>query len=329
MSLNEPSDVMEGTFHNARGGRVEGRGMRIAITGASGFLGHALTAALRADGDHVVRIVRSGRGSTQPDEITWDPARDIPPEETQLSTMDAVVHLSGEPIAAPWTVARRQRIRESRIDSTRLLAHMLATMERGPRTLICASAIGYYGYDCGDELLTEAAPRGPGFLAQVVADWEAAADAARQAGIRVVHVRSGIVLDPAGGILRAQLPLFRLGLGGQLGSGQQWVSWIALVDEIGVFRHALRDSALHGPINAVAPHPVRNTGFTATLGHALHRPAFLPVPRWPLRLLLGSDAAREVAFASQRVRPAAITAAGFQFQQPELEPALNTILTPR
>ncbi|WP_156764465.1 TIGR01777 family oxidoreductase, partial [Mycobacterium sp. E3247] len=240
--------------------------------------------------------------------------------------VDAVIHLAGESIAGRFTERHRKAIRDSRIGPTRWLAEALARTPRRPSVLVTASAIGYYGYDRGDDVLTEDSERGDGFLADVVADWEAATAPAEQAGVRVVPVRTGIVQSPRGGTLKLMRPLFSAGLGGRLGDGRQWLSWIGIDDLVDVYHRALWDTALSGPVNAVAPHPVRNSEYTATLAHVMRRPAVLPVPSLGPRVLLGEQGARELACASQRVAPQKLTAAGHRFRHPELEQALRHLL---
>jgi uncharacterized protein (TIGR01777 family) len=233
------------------------------------------------------------------------------------------VHLAGSSIAGRFTDAHKRSVRESRIDPTRRLAQCAAAAINGPSTFVCASAIGFYGYDRGDAELDEAATPGGGFLADVVADWEAATAPATAAGLRVVTVRTGIVQTPRGGTLRLMRPLFAAGLGGRLGSGRQWLSWIDVDDLVDVYHRALVDPALSGPVNAVAPQPVRNAEYTATLAHALHRPAVLPVPDLGPALLLGEQGARELAAASQQVVPIRLLEAGHRFRRPSLEQCLR------
>ncbi|MCK0173347.1 MULTISPECIES: TIGR01777 family oxidoreductase [Mycobacteriaceae] len=288
----------------------------VAVTGASGLVGSALTAMLTSGGHRVIRLVRgTPRG---PDERRWDPARPAP---DLLLGVDAVVHLAGASIAGRFTAAHRSAIRDSRIEPTRRLAE-LAAVGGGPRVFVSASAVGYYGYDCGDTVLTEDSPRGTGFLADVVADWEAATAPAAAGGLRVVAVRTGIVQSSAGGTLRLFRPLFAAGLGGRLGSGRQWLSWIGLDDLLDVYYRALWDGNLAGPVNAVAPEPVRNADYTRALAGVLHRPALLPVPSLGPRVLLGAQGARELAEADQRVLPATLAAAGHRFRHPTVEGAL-------
>lgn len=293
----------------------------VAITGSSGLVGAALTAFLHTGGHRVVRLVRRAAGD--PAERQWNPDH---PDPDLLAGVDAVIHLAGASIAGRFTDAHRRAIRDSRIGPTRRLAELVAQTPDGPRALIAASAIGYYGSDRGDELLTETSDRGDGFLADVVADWEDATAPAEQAGVRVVRVRTGIVQSPRGGTLRLLRPLFAAGLGGRLGDGRQWLSWIDIDDLIDIYHRGLWDAALSGPVNAVAPEPVRNTDYTRTLAHVLHRPAILPVPGVGPRLLLGDQGARELARASQRVIPAALQRLEHRFRRPDLGQSLRHLL---
>lgn len=295
------------------------RSLTVAVTGSTGMVGTALTALLTTGGHRVIRLVRGTPAAS--DERQWrtdDPAPDL------LAGVDAVVHLAGASIAGRFTQAHRQAIRSSRIDPTRRLAE--AAARSGVSVFVSASAIGYYGADRGDEWLTESSARGNGFLADVVADWEAASAVASEAGVRVVRVRTGIVQSPRGGVLRLQWPLFTAGLGGRLGDGQQWLSWIGIDDLLDVYHRALVDDDVAGPVNAVSPAPVRNTEYTRVLARVLHRPAVLPVPDIGPRLLLGEQGATELAEASQRVRPAALIDAGHRFRFPDLESALRHLL---
>ncbi|OBB97931.1 TIGR01777 family oxidoreductase [Mycobacterium sp. 852002-40037_SCH5390672] len=297
------------------------RPMTIAVTGSSGLVGSALTAFLRTGGHRVIQLVRHGaRGN---DERQWNPDD---PDAHLFAGIDAVIHLAGASIAGRFTDKHRKAIRDSRIDPTRRLAELLGRSDPRPAVLISASAIGYYGYDRGDETLTEDSGRGDGFLADVVSDWEQATTPARQAGLRVVQVRTGIVQSPAGGTLRLMRPLFSAGLGGRLGDGRQWLSWIGIDDLVDVYHRALWDATLTGPVNAVAPQPVRNSEYAATLAAVLHRPAALPVPSLGPRLLLGGQGARELASASQRVAPARLAGTGHRFRQPDLDRALRHLL---
>ena len=298
--------------------------MRVVVAGSSGLIGSALCRALHSRGDVVVRLVR--RASSGPSEAAWDPgAGRIEP--AALEGADAVVNLAGAGIGdRRWTTARRRLLVSSRTDSTALLARTAAHLDRRPRVLVNASAVGIYG-NRGDEALDEHSAPGDDFLSGLCRRWEALTSAAAEADIRTVCVRSGVVLSGSGGALGRQLPLFRLGLGGRLGSGRQWVSWISLEDELGVLLRAIDDEALAGPVNAVAPQPVTNRQFTATLGRALHRPAVLAVPPPALRLVLGRGLVDEVLLASQRVRPAALEALGHDFAHEELESALSAVLS--
>jgi hypothetical protein len=295
--------------------------MRILVTGASGLVGAALVPALAAAGHRVGRLVR-GRPSG-PDEFHWDPGSGLL-DLAALADCEAVVHLAGESIAAGrWTRRRKERIRGSRVAGTRLLAAGIAGAVPPPRVMICASAVGYYG-DRGDELLVEASGPGEGFLADLVRDWEAASEPASRAGVRVVHLRLGMVLSRQGGALPRLLLPFGLGLGGPFGSGRQWTSWIALDDLVAAIAHALTTTGLDGPVNAVTPGPVTNREFARTLARVLGRPAWLTAPAWALRLLLG-EMGKELLLASQRVIPGRLLASGFEFREPELEGALSRI----
>lgn len=297
--------------------------MRILISGSSGLVGGALLAGWSGDGHQVVRLVRREAQPGQA-EVSWDPRAGVLPAAS-LSGFDAVVHLAGENIAAGrWTAERRRRIYESRVHGTSLLARALAGAESKPRVFLCASAVGYYG-DRGEEILDERSPAGTGFLPQVCRDWEAACQPAEQAGIRVVNLRLGVVLTPRGGMLAQVLPLFRWGLGGRLGNGRQYLSWIVLDDLVEVFRFALQFKPLAGPVNAVAPQPVTNRQFTRALGRSLGRPALLPVPGIVLRLALGRMA-NELLLASARAVPRRLLEARFEFRHPNLDDALRAML---
>ena len=291
--------------------------LTVAITGSSGLVGSALTAFLSSGGHRIVLLVR--RPPAGPHERQWNPAD---PHPDLLAGVDAVVHLAGASIAGRFTEGHRTAIRDSRIGPTRALAELAARTAQGPRTFVSASAIGFYGYDRGDTELDETSSRGDGFLADVVADWEAATAPAAAAGLRVVNVRTGVVQSAAGGTLRLLRPLFAAGLGGRLGDGTQWLSWIGLDDLLDVYYRALYDDRLAGPVNAVAPDPVTNADYTAALGHVLHRPTLLPVPSFGPRLLLGEQGVRELAEANQRVLPAALQGFGHRFRRPGIEAAL-------
>jgi uncharacterized protein (TIGR01777 family) len=294
--------------------------MRVLITGASGLIGSALVPRLEAGGHAIARLVRS-RERTGDGAYFWDPESGVL-DEAALKGVDAVVHLAGETVAGRWTSEKKRRIHDSRILGTRLLSEAIASADSPPTVFVCASAVGIYG-DRGDEELTEASPRGGGFLADVVDEWEAATKRAAQAGARVVNVRSGVVLSRESGALASQLLPFRLGLGGPLGGGRQFTSWISIEDEAAAIEHVLSTGELNGPVNLVAPNPVTNREFAKTLGRALHRPAVLPTPVLPLRLAFGAQFVEEVLLASARVVPARLLESGYRFQFPELELALS------
>lgn len=291
----------------------------VAVTGASGLVGSAVAAFLSTGGHRVLRLVRHAPQAA--DERRWQP--DDPAPEL-LDGVDAVVHLAGASIAGRFTEAHRDAVASSRIGPTRKLAEVAA--RAGVRSFVSASAIGFYGYDRGDEMLTEDSGRGDGFLADVVADWEAELRPATEAGVRTVAVRTGIVQSPAGGTLKLLRPLFSAGLGGRIGDGRQWFSWIGIDDLVDVYHRALWDESLSGPVNAVAPEPVRNAEYTKVLAKVLRRPALLPVPKFGPALLLGEQGAREVAAASQRVEPTRLRAAGHHFRNPDLDSALRHVL---
>lgn len=297
--------------------------MTIAVTGASGLIGRALTHFLTTGGHTVVRVGRGAAAgaSSQLRDVEWDPAAGrLDPRG--LEGVDAVVHLAGANVGERWTAEHRRAILDSRVQGTRLVAETIARMARPPRVLVSMSAVGYYG-DRADEVLDEGAPRGRGFLADVASAWEAAADPARAAGIRVVHPRLGIVLTPAGGALAKLLPPFQLGAGGPIGSGRQWWSLIGLDDVVGVLHAMVAREALAGPVNVVMPDPVRSADFARALGRVLRRPALLPTPAFALRLALGRQQADEMLLASQRVVPTRLLDAGFTFRQATLDAALR------
>lgn len=286
--------------------------MRIAVTGANGLIGSALVDSLLADGHQVDRVSRDTRGRI---------------DTSGLAGAEGVVHLAGEPIGGKlrWDEAHKRRVRQSRVDGTRRVAEAIALLDPKPRVLVSASAVGYYG-NRGDEILDENAGFGGGFLAELCVAWEAATGAAADAGIRVVRTRSGLVLSPRGGVLQKLLLPGRLGLGARLGSGRQWMSWITLNDEVRALRAVIEDESIRGPVNLAAPNPVTNATMTKEIGHTLKRPAFLAVPAVALRLGLGRETANETVLTSQRVEPAGLNQAGFEFDDPELVPALRKLL---
>lgn len=295
-----------------------GRGpMTIAMTGSSGLVGTALKAFLTTGGHRVISLVR--RDPSHGDERRWDPDNPAP---DLVDGVDAVVHLAGESIAGRFSDSHKRAVRDSRIDPTAKFSSVIAATTPQP-ALICASAVGFYGYDRGDEQLDEKASRGEGFLADVVADWEAATVAAGDSGVRVVNVRTGIVQAAAGGTLRLLRPLFTVGFGGRIGDGKQWLPWIAIDDLVDIYHRAIVDETLQGPINAVAPNAVRNRDYTAALARAVHRPAILPVPSLGPQLILGAQGARELALANQHVVPSRLTAIGHRFRWPEVSDALR------
>jgi len=293
---------------------------RILISGASGLIGAALVAFLRSHGYDVVRLVRHDARAA--DEIQWDPMSRISPQ--LVSGFEAVIHLSGESVAGRWNAKKKRRIRESRVVSTRNLSQALAASEQKPAVFICASAIGYYG-SRGDEILTEASPPGTGFLAEVSQEWEEAAKPASDTGIRLVNLRTGIVLARNGGALEQILTPFRLGLGGRIGSGRQWWSWIHIEDLISAVAHIVHDQTLRGPVNLTAPDPVTNAEFTRVLARALHRPAVVPVPAFALRMAFG-EFADQGLLASARVLPKKLMDSRFEFKHADLAGALQDLL---
>lgn len=294
--------------------------MRILVSGSSGLIGSALVRALEIGRHTVVRLVRNP-DSADPTGVLWDPTR-MTIDRAGLEGFDAVVHLAGEPLLGRWTAEKKRRIRDSRVVGTRFVAESLASLERRPTVLVCASAAGYYG-DRGNEILTEESGPGRGFLADVAQAWEAAADPARRAGIRVVHLRTGLVLARDGGLLKVLLLPFRFGLGGPIGQGRSYWSWITLDDLVAAYRFAIARDGLSGAVNAAAPTPVTNGEFARMLGAALRRPAVLPVPPFALRLAFGREAADDAMLSGARLEPARLLEAGFRFQYPELEGALR------
>lgn len=297
--------------------------MKILVSGSSGLVGSALVPHLVTGGHLVVRLVRT-RPAPGEATVSWDPASGTL-DAAALEGFDAIVHLAGERLVPDrWTEAKKARIRDSRVGSTRLLSEAIARLSRPPRALICASAVGYYG-DRGDELLGEGSPAGSGYLAEVCRAWEAAAEPAARKGVRVVQHRFGVILSPKGGALRKMLLPFKLGLGGRLGHGRQYMSWVALDDVLGGIEHALAAGTLRGPVNTVAPHPVSNAEFTRTLGRVLGRPTIFPMPTFAARLAFG-EAADALLLAGQRVEPMCLLASGYHFRFPDLEPALRHLL---
>ena len=293
---------------------------RILVSGVSGPIGTALLPSLKADDYEVTRLVRGPASGDR--QISWNPEKAIAPES--VSGFDAVIHLAGETIVGRWTDAKKRRIRDSRVLGTRHLAEALAKTSSQPRVLISGSAIGYYG-DRGNEILRETSAVGKGFLAQVCREWEGAAEPASQAGIRTVLMRTGLVLSGDGGALQRMLLPFRLGVGGNMGNGRQWWSWIHVQDLVGAIHHILKTAALHGPVNLVSPTPATNSEFTKTLASVLSRPAIFPMPAFAARLVFG-QMGDELLLASQRVEPAKLNSSEYTFQHSDLREALENIL---
>ena len=301
--------------------------MRVAVTGSTGLIGRALVERLEAAGHETVRVVRPGssQGHDPSASVAWDPVASRIDAEG-LEGLDAVVHLAGEPIAARrWSADQKERIASSRTRATAVLAQALAGLDEPPGVLVSASAIGYYG-SRGDELLDESSSGGDDFLAGVCREWEAAADPARAAGIRVAHPRTGVVLSRSGGALAEMLPFFRLGIGGRIGSGRQWMSWITLHDEVEALMWLL-DADVEGPVNLTAPEPVTNRELTAALGRALRRPTLLPTPKPALWAKLGRELTEALLYSSARVEPAVLQRNGFQFAHTNITTALAAVLT--
>jgi hypothetical protein len=298
--------------------------MKILVTGSTGFIGSRVVSHLASQGHQVARLLRKTPASGSPD-IFWNPEVGML-DAAVLEGFDGVVHLAGDPIAkGRWTPEKKKRIRESRVASTSLLCENLAKLSRPPKALVQASAIGFYG-ERGNEVLTEESPPGEGFLPEVAAAWEKASGPALQKGIRVAHLRFGIVLSPAGGALAMMLPPFRMGLGGTLGSGRQFMSWISLEDVARIIEFTLTNDAIRGPINAVSPQPVTNLEFTKTLGTALKRPTIFPVPEFAVRLLFG-EMGQDLLLSSARVEPKKLKAAGYTFHHPNLESAFREMFS--
>jgi uncharacterized protein (TIGR01777 family) len=297
--------------------------MRVIVSGSSGLVGSAVVAELRRAGYTVNRLVRPG-GACAPGDVGWDPvAGKI--ETAGLEGVDGIVHLAGASIASGrWTESRKQLLRASRVEATRHLVNGLAKLARPPKGLVTASAIGYYG-NRADEELTEFSVAGKDFLARLTRDWEGESARAGESGIRTVMLRFGVILSAAGGALPRMLLPLRFGMGGRMGSGRQWMSWLALADAVGLVRHALEDAELSGPVNAVSPNPVRNAEFTRILGKVLRRPTLLPAPAFALKLALG-EMGEALLLSSQRVVPAKLQQQGYRFAHPELEGALRVVL---
>jgi uncharacterized protein (TIGR01777 family) len=293
---------------------------RILVSGVSGPIGAALLPSLESQGAEIVRLVRGG--AKVAGQISWDPSGRLAPEA--VSGFDAVIHLAGETVVGRWTDAKKKAIRDSRVLGTRSVATALSETKEKPRVLVCASAIGFYG-NRGDEVLTEESPEGGGFLAGLSRDWEAESRLAARAGIRTVNLRIGLVLSAQGGALVKMATPFKLGLGGRLGPGTQWWSWIHVDDIVGAILHIFRTESLIGPVNLVAPNPVRNEEFTRVLASVLDRPALLPMPAFAARLAFG-EMAQELMLSSQRLKPAKLEGSGFAFQYPELRGALEDLV---
>ena len=294
---------------------------RILVSGVSGPIGAALLPSLRASGWSVVRLVRGP--ATDNDQISWNPALQLPPKA--VSGFNAVIHLAGESIFGRWTDAKKARIHNSRIAGTFNLAQALARAEERPSVFISGSAIGYYG-NRGDELLHEESAPGNGFLSKVCQEWEEATTPAVQADIRTAHVRTGIVLSPKGGALAAMLPPFKLGLGGRVGDGRQWMSWINVQDMVGAIHHILKNDLLQGPVNMVAPKPVTNAEFAKTLARALSRPAIFPMPAFAVKTIFG-EMGEELLLSSQKVEPGKLISSGYPFRFRDLRTSLENLLT--
>ena len=296
--------------------------MKVAVSGASGLIGAPLSQRLHDDGHEVIPLVRHPLRLGER-AIAWDPEAGRL-DRAELEGCDVVVHLAGENVFGRWTEAKKRRIRDSRVQGTKLVSEAVAKLPHPPRVLLAASAIGFYG-DRAEEQLTERSAPGHDFLAQVAKDWEAATEPAARAGVRVVNMRFGVVLTPDGGAMAKLLPPFRLGLGGPVGNGKQYLSWIARDDAIAAIVHLLGSESLRGPVNVTGPQPVTNREFAKTLGHVLGRPAIVPVPSFALRLAFGSEGA-DMLLSGQRVLPERLVASGFRFHHGDLEPALRQLL---
>lgn len=296
--------------------------MKVAVTGSTGLIGTALGVALKAAGHEVLPMVR---GEAGPGEVHWDPGVETIDLDA-LAGVDAFVNLAGAGIAdRPWRHSYKETIRSSRVRSTRFLSESIAKLDPKPKVLLSGSAVGIYG-DRGDEQLTEESTAGGGFLADVCEQWEQATEAAEAAGIRVVHLRTGVVLARHGGALRRILPPFKFGLGGRMGKGKQWMPWITLADEVGAIVHLLGDGAPAGPVNLTAPNPVTNAVFAGVLGRTLRRPAIFHIPAFAVRLGLGKEQGEELLLASQRALPTKLAASGYEWKNPNLRAALTDVL---
>ena len=293
---------------------------KILVSGVSGPIGAALLPSLRTCGYKITRLVRGP--ATGKDQISWNPGQPIAPEA--VSGFDAVIHLAGESIVGRWTDEKKRKIRESRVAGTTTLAQALAQAKEKPQVFVCSSAIGYYG-DRGNEVLNEQSAPGTGFLPDVCREWEAATEAAARAGIRTVQIRTGVVLSPKGGALEKMLTPFKVGVGGKIGSGQQWMSWIDVQDMVGAIHHILDRNSLQGPVNMVAPQPVTNAEFTKTLASVLSRPAIFPVPAFVVKLAFG-EMGETVLLGSQLVEPAQLVRSGYSFRYSALRASLENIL---
>jgi uncharacterized protein (TIGR01777 family) len=293
---------------------------RILVSGTSGPIGTALLPPLKTRGYEITRLVRGAAAAE--DQILWDPAKPIAPEA--VSGFDAVIHLAGESIVGRWTDDKKKKIRNSRVAGTTALAQALAQAKDKPQVFVCSSAIGYYG-DRGDEVLTEESAPGSGFLPDVCREWEAATNPAANAGIRTVQMRTGIVLSPSGGALGKMLTPFKMGVGGKIGSGRQWMSWIDVQDMVGAIHHILKSDLLQGPVNMVAPRPVTNLEFTKTLASVLSRPAIFPVPAFVVKLAFG-EMGETVLLGSQRVEPTQLVGSGYPFRFSDLRASLLNIV---
>jgi uncharacterized protein (TIGR01777 family) len=293
---------------------------RILVSGVSGPIGAALLPPFKTRGYEITRLVRGE--VTGEDQVSWDPAKPIAPEN--VSGFDAVIHLAGESIVGRWTDDKKKKIRDSRVVGTTALAEALAQTKDKPQVFVCSSAIGYYG-DRGDEVLNEESAPGEGFLPDVCREWEAATKATIDAGIRTVQMRTGVVLSPKGGALRKMLTPFKMGVGGKIGDGRQWMSWIDVQDMVGAIHHILKSDLLQGPVNMVAPKPVTNAEFTKTLANVLSRPAIFPMPAFVVKLTFG-EMGETVLLGSQRVEPAQLVASGYPFRFSDLRASLENIL---